>query len=455
MKHNSQPLAHDPPHYIDHSSRGGGIGTGGSRMVQVPLTANIEIKHGLNRCAKWTKHWFLFALVLVIILAKMNPRLGKKGGVLKPEVTVSFIAVFVIFFNSGLGLKTSELAKAAMNFRLHFFVQGFTLVFIPIFMSFLVQILSTVTSLNIWLLRGLAVVGCMPPPVSSAVILTRAGNGNEAAAIFNSAFGSIIGIFATPLLLMTFVDFGQAASSSEGGTATAPVGQVFGHLFVTVVLPLIIGQVVRFFFWHRIERLKLPFGTISSCVLLLIIYTTFCETFLNAEGGGEGDGKLTVEGQVDLEGTDLLRFSDVVKIIIIVFLCQTVFIYLAFVVSKHFLKRSSMVVSVRDRLSTGPDGKGEMLSLSAGSRFDKVLAGYMQWPGFTRSDIVAIVFCSTHKSLTLGIPMLKILFADKPFLSTISIPLLAYHPLQILVGGLVVPLFAKWKMGDDRFHSRV
>lgn len=38
----------------------------------------------------------------------------------------------------------------------------------------------------------LHVVGCMPPPVSSAVILTKAVGGNDAAAVFNSAFGSFL-----------------------------------------------------------------------------------------------------------------------------------------------------------------------------------------------------------------------------------------------------------------------
>lgn len=32
----------------------------------------------------------------------------------------------------------------------------------------------------------------MPPPVSSAVILTKAVGGNEAGAIFNSALGSFL-----------------------------------------------------------------------------------------------------------------------------------------------------------------------------------------------------------------------------------------------------------------------
>ncbi|MEQ2231372.1 hypothetical protein ILYODFUR_038905 [Ilyodon furcidens] len=54
-------------------------------------------------------------------------------------------------------------------------------------------------------LPRLQTVSCMPPPVSSAVILTKAVGGNEAAAIFNSAFGSFLGIVVTPLLLLLFV----------------------------------------------------------------------------------------------------------------------------------------------------------------------------------------------------------------------------------------------------------
>ena len=48
-------------------------------------------------------------------------------------------------------------------------------------------------------------LSCLPPPVSSAVILTQAAGGNEAAAVFNSALGSVLGIFATPFLLLSLV----------------------------------------------------------------------------------------------------------------------------------------------------------------------------------------------------------------------------------------------------------
>ena len=82
--------------------------------------------------------------------------------------------------------------------------------------------------------------------------------------------------------------------------------------------------------------------------------------------------------------------------------------------------------------------------------------------GFRPSDVVAIIFCSTHKSLTLGevlnvsvsisciqlslvgIPMLKIMYSGYSHLSLISIPLLVYHPTQILLGGFLVPFVRSW-----------
>ncbi|ETE62274.1 Sodium/bile acid cotransporter 7, partial [Ophiophagus hannah] len=117
-------------------------------------------------------------------------------GPLKPEITITYVAVSAIFFNSGLSLKTEELTSALMHVKLHLFVQIFTLVFFPTVIWLFLQLLS-ITSINEWLLKGyvlsselfiaafpvmhfhLQTVGCMPPPVSSAVILTKAVGGNE------------------------------------------------------------------------------------------------------------------------------------------------------------------------------------------------------------------------------------------------------------------------------------
>ncbi|XP_032188345.1 sodium/bile acid cotransporter 7 isoform X3 [Mustela nigripes] len=124
------------------------------------------------------KEWFMMGIVLAIAGAKLEPSIGVNGGPLKPEITVSYIAVATIFFNSGLSLKTEELTSALVHIKLHLFIQIFTLAFFPATIWLFLQLLS-ITPINEWLLKGLQTVGCMPPPVSSAVILTKAVGGNE------------------------------------------------------------------------------------------------------------------------------------------------------------------------------------------------------------------------------------------------------------------------------------
>ncbi|XP_029388494.1 sodium/bile acid cotransporter 7 isoform X3 [Mus pahari] len=54
------------------------------------------------------KEWFMVGIVVAIGAAKLEPSVGVNGGPLKPEITVSYIAVATIFFNSGLSLKTES-----------------------------------------------------------------------------------------------------------------------------------------------------------------------------------------------------------------------------------------------------------------------------------------------------------------------------------------------------------
>lgn len=81
-------------------------------------------------------------------------------------------------------------------------------------------------------------------------------------------------------------------------------------------------------------------------------------------------------------------------------------------------------------------------------------AGLRSWPWrcrFTRPDVVAVLFSSVHKSLTLGVPVLKIVFArHAAALPLLSMPLLMYHPLQIVIGGLAAPAIKAWvSAGED------
>ncbi len=317
------------------------------------------------------KNWFMMGIGLVILFAKLAPWIGKKGGFLYPEITVKYIAVSIIFFNGGVSLKTEDLKAALLNVKVHVFIQCFTFCFVPTFMYVIVSMMLK-TTMNEWLLKGILIVGCMPPPVSSAVIITKAIGGNEAAAIFNSAFGSFLGIFVTPFLLFMVV----------GVSSDVPILKIVTTLSITVVFPLIIGQIIRRYIKDWMQRTQPPFGTIGSCMLLLIIYTTFCDTFSSDMG--------------------TLAASEILITGVLILVIQIFFISLIYVVSSNIKL------------------------------------------GYTPADIVALMFCATHKSLTLGMPMLKIIYAGDEHLPLISIPLLLYHPTQILLGGFLVPLVKNW-----------
>lgn len=325
---------------------------------------------------KLKKNWFMIGIVLFILFAKAAPWIGMKGGPLHPEYTIKFIAVGIIFFNSGLSLKSEDLKAALFHYRLHVFIQAFTFVFFPLFISVVLNLLPIESYVNKHLVKGIRVVSCMPPPVSSAVIITKAIGGNEAGAIFNSAMGSFLGIFVTPVLLLTFV----------GIDGNVPVGNILQTLTITVVIPLALGQYARSHLKKWLEETKPPLGQIGSFMLLLIIYCTFCDTFSTE--------------------TSQINAKDLLLVGIIIFIIQSSFLYLIF-----------------QTTSAGMD--------------------------YSKKDVVSLMFCSTHKSLTLGMPILKIIYAGDKILPFISIPLLIYHPTQILLGSVLVPFVKSWLLAPE------
>ncbi|MEU4827978.1 bile acid:sodium symporter [Actinomadura sp. NPDC023710] len=60
---------------------------------------------------------------------------------------------------------------------------------------------------------------------------------------------------------------------------------------------------------------------------------------------------------------------------------------------------------------------------------------------FSRPDHVAILFCGSQKSLASGLPMATVLFEDAR-VSTVVLPLMLYHQLQLLVCSWLAQRFA-------------
>nr|CAH7754273.1 unnamed protein product [Callosobruchus chinensis] len=159
------------------------------------------MKHRITPARFLQKNWLLVGILGCILVAAIYPELGSKQGPLHTEYSVKYGAVFIIFLISGLSLKTENIFSTLQQPKLHLFIQLYTFLFIPVFTQLFVLVLS-IFGINSWVLKGLITVACMPPPVSSAVILTRTAHGSETAAIFNSVVGSFLGIIITPISLL-------------------------------------------------------------------------------------------------------------------------------------------------------------------------------------------------------------------------------------------------------------
>ena len=52
--------------------------------------------------------------------------------------------------------------------------------------------------------------------------------------------------------------------------------------------------------------------------------------------------------------------------------------------------------------------------------------------GFYRADTIALVFCGSKKSLASGVPIAGVLFAGDPMIGVILLPIMLFHPLQLV-----------------------
>jgi sodium/bile acid cotransporter 7 len=83
-------------------------------------------------------------------------------------------------------------------------------------------------------------------------------------------------------------------------------------------------------------------------------------------------------------------------------------------------------------------------TLHVGSLF--ILQKFFELPffNFDRSQIVASVYCASHKTLAFGLPLINTIFEGNPNLASYCAPIMFIHPLQLVLGSLAVPKFSKY-----------
>ena len=311
--------------------------------------------------------WFLIGMALAVALAWLAPDPGAKGGSLHPEI-LNKLGVSLIFFLHGLTLSFASMKAGARNWRLHLLVQLCTFGFFPLLGVLL--LFGSGSALDTDLRTGLFFLCALPSTVSSSVAMTATAQGNVPGAVFNATLSSLIGVLLTPLWL------GLVLGASGH---TLPIGSVLLDLTLWLVVPLLIGQMLRPWFGALAGRHRPGIAVLDRCTILLLVYTSFCDS---VKDGVWSSARMAL-----------------------VVAALTAMVLLA-------------------------------LALLFVSTLSRVL-------GFTLPDRIAALFCGSKKTLASGVPMARLIFGAHPGLGVILLPIMIYHPLQLVVCGWLAGRFAK------------
>lgn len=206
--------------------------------------------------------------------------MGKNGGLLRPELFIGKYGVTCIFLLSGLSLELSELSQAIKNVKLNGLTQFASFGLWPLLLglpvtkgieTFLPGLLPKP------LLDGILIMTCLPTTVNMCIILATAAGGNVASALCNAVIGNILGIFATPALLLRFL----------GTSIDLPFVEMILKLCNKVLVPVAVGQGFRATPMKEIyTNNSKKFKRLQEYILLGIVWNAFCNAFTKGMGLG-------------------------------------------------------------------------------------------------------------------------------------------------------------------------
>jgi sodium/bile acid cotransporter 7 len=216
---------------------------------------------------------------IACLLAYLFPDIAKTdGGVIRSEYTVLYGVIAIIFLISGLSIPRQKLFKQFLNWRLHVLVQVISFLFIPALVLAVVHIILAADPaghIDRAVLAGYILTACIPTTIASNVVMTRAAGGDDAAALVEVLLANVLGPFVTAVWTVTLLPKSAEFDTWRygGGSLGIMYKHVFQQLGLSVLLPLFVGQLIRWTWPERtalfIQKTKLP-KLASACMLLLI-----------------------------------------------------------------------------------------------------------------------------------------------------------------------------------------
>ncbi len=310
---------------------------------------------------------FLLSLFAAIGLAAMFPEIGaaSSGIPWKPIINVG---IAFVFFFYGVKLDPVQLRSGLFNWRLHLLIQLSTFLIFPVIVYLLLQIMPWIDA---DFRLGISYLSVLPSTVSASVVMVSIARGNLPGAIFNASISSLLGVILTPAW-MGVLDGGAAGEIDFLST--------LGELTFKVILPVTLGIMAHGWLFPRIKTVLPKLKYVDQAVIMIIVFTSFSESFAQRIFFGYELGTLLSLGLTMLGIFGLI-----------------------------------------------------WLLLSLISRF----------LGFSLEDRITTLFCGSKKSLVHGAVIGKVIFPDAAVLGLVLLPVMLYHILQLIFGSIIAGYFGR------------
>ncbi|TRX94872.1 hypothetical protein FHL15_004333 [Xylaria flabelliformis] len=348
-------------------------------------------------------NWLVIGFGVAAALGYAFPHVAARGGIIKSEYSILYGAIGLIFLINGAQLSPEKLREHALNWRLHIVVQGINLILIPVIQ------LSGVSSGNI----DASIL------VASNVVMTRNSGGDEAAAIIEVVIGNVVGSFISPFLIYGFLPSDPVFKSLRPATpdTLGPLYvSVLKQLGLSVLLPLAVGQGVRWAFPKQTSWVLKTFYLAKFCSVLLILvaWSTFSGAFET--------GALT-----ELPKSSIIFnvFINVAEYLLFTIICY----YIAYPPRGFTALLNGCIAESR-----------------IGSHLPATLRRAVTVKRMPRELVIAVCFCGAAKTTSIGIPLAAAMWSklDNFTISSIQVPVLLYTVEQVFIAQFLTILFKRW-----------
>jgi sodium/bile acid cotransporter 7 len=203
------------------------------------------------------KHWFFVGMAAMMALAFGLPSVGR----FVKAYHVLDVGIFLAFLVTGLTLETSSILQQLRNVRVLVAALASSLLAIPVLAYVLARLAFPGTPDFV---IGALIIGAAPVTIASGTVMTAIALGNVPLSLFICVLGNFASILTIPFLLNLVLQMG-------GNPIHLPAGEIFLGLVTKVLLPTVVGQLLRPWCKQAIAPYKKAVSIFNQSVVLLII----------------------------------------------------------------------------------------------------------------------------------------------------------------------------------------